>query len=455
MNQACFDIFAAAAGHGAEPAVVCGDAEYSYADLAEQVAQEQDKLHQQGVLRAPRVVMRGTPTLQTIVRVLALLRYGVPMVMLHPRLTPREQEVVIQQSQPATLLDGVSDAVAEPGPLPPPPATIDPEHIAAVFFTSGTSGTPKGAMLSRRAFAAACAAHTENLGWTADDRWLLCLPLAHIGGFSVLMRCLYARRCVVLAPDSATPNVVQAIQQQRVSLVSLVPTQLQRLLRHSPAFTPPGWLRAVLVGGAAMSESLKQQARQRGLPVLATYGLTEACAQVATERPDGPAPAGSVGRVLVPDSVLVQDGHILLRGPALMSGYLGAPPLGPDPLFDTQDLGALDDEGWLYVYGRGADMVITGGENVYPQEVEDALQTLPGIDAAVVFGRADPEWGQVVCAAVIVAPGEPMQPEAWSEQLRARLARFKHPRAWYQVEDFAQTRTNKVDRGAVAQACLG
>jgi len=454
VSPGCFDIFEAAAAHGEGLAVVCGDEEHTYAELAVQVAREQERLHMQGALRAPRVVMHGRPTVETMVRVLALLRYGVPMVMLHPRLSPAEQETVIQQSQPAMLLDAACEASPEPGPVPPPPAAIDPERIAAVFFTSGSSGTPKGAMLSRRAFAAACAAHTQNLGWTSSDRWLLCLPLAHIGGFSVLMRCLYARSCVVLAPDAGTPTLVRAIEQQRVTLVSLVPTQLQRLLRHAPSFAPPPWLRAVLVGGAAMTQSLKQQACQRGLPVLATYGLTEACAQVATEPPGRPAPAGSVGRALLPGSVVIKDGHILLRGPALMTGYLGAPALAPDALFDTQDLGALDDDGWLYVYGRGTDLVISGGENVHPQEVEDVLQTLPGIEAAVVFGRADPEWGQVVCAAVILSPGARIQAEAWTEALRSRLARFKHPRAWYEVQDFAQTRSNKVDRRAVAQVCL-
>lgn len=446
MRSTAFDIFAAAAEVPGRLALVSDGAQYTYRALAELVREQAAGLHAQGALQAPRVVLSAEVSPESVARVLALLAYGVPMVMVHPRLTAPERARLEAECAPALSL-ALPLASAAPA-APAPPAAVDPEAIAAVFFTSGTSGVPKGACLSRRALHAACEASARRLGWQAQERWLLSIPVAHIGGFSILLRCLMARRTVVLAADPGPEAFVHAVGTHGVTLASLVPTQLFRILELNPSFVPPPQLRAVLLGGAAASPTLVARAEARGFAILRTYGLTEACAQVATQAPGEVLPPGCVGHPLIPGSVQIRQGRIYLRTPALMSGYLQGGGLGPNGGFDTQDLGELDAQGRLWVHGRRSDLIISGGENVYPQEVEDALHGLPGVQEALVFGLADPEWGQVVCAALVPGPGSTRATEPYGAQLAGRLAPFKRPRRWFWVSSLPRTASGKPDRAA-------
>ncbi len=437
-----FDSFEAAREVPDRVALVHAQGECTYAELADLVHEAAGGLHAQGLLQGSRVLFEAEATLQDVVRVLAFIAYGVPIVMVHPRLGADEKARITELAQPALTVGPWLDL----GAAPPRPKGIDPRRPLAVFFTSGSSGQPKGAVLSYGALATAVQLSARNLGWQDDDRWLLSIPLAHIGGFSVLLRCLSARRTVVLG-RAGVQGFVEGLREHRVTLGSLVPTQLYRLLQGYPGLKAPAYLRALLVGGASASQSLLQQARDLGWPVLATYGLTEACAQVATDNPVHPAPAGSVGRPLLPDSIRIRAGHIEIRGPMLMSGYLGDAELPPEAWFDTEDLGRLDAAGNLYVHGRRSDLVVSGGENVYPLEVEDALRGLPEVQDAQVFGREDPEWGQVVCA-VIAPAGVDLQ--GVQVALRARMAGFKRPRLWATTDVLALTGSGKPDRRRTA-----
>src|SRR6185295_3394697 len=278
----------------------------------------------------------------------------------------------------------------------------------AALATSGSSGTPHVVLLSRRAFLAAAAASAGNLGWLPDDRWLLCLPLAHVGGLSVVTRCLLARHPVVLAePDSGAVSLEQrlarAILGGRPRLLSLVPTQLSALLQLWPKFELPNHVRVILTGGAAASASLLAACAKRGWPVLTSYGMTETCSQIATQPPSVLQEAGSgVGCVLPGVELRIVGGAIQVRGPTLFSGYL----LGPaesfdaDGWFSTGDLGRWDENGQLHVLGRSDQVIISGGENVAPAEVEAALEACAGVLEACVFPVPDEHWGQLVAAAL-------------------------------------------------------
>jgi len=255
------------------------------------------------------------------------------------------------------------------------------------------------------------------------------LPLAHVGGLSVLVRCLLARRPFVLGrPD----RVAEDIARHHATIVSLVPTQLARLL--DARWTPPPWLRIVLLGGAAAPASLLAHAAAAGVPVVTTYGLTEACSQVATQIP-GASGAGC-GPPLPGVRVRIVDERIEIDGPTLFSGYLGEPPRAAG-WFATGDFGRLDAAGNLHVLGRRTDLIVTGGENVYPAEVEAYLDAR-GV-AACVFGMPDETWGEIVCAAttgVVVAA------------TLADLAPWKRPRRWARVRELPLTPGGKPDRAA-------
>src|SRR5262249_29764051 len=219
-------------------------------------------------------------------------------------------------------------------------------------------------------------------------RWLLCLPLGHAGGLSVVIRCLLADIPILLGD-------VFAIDE--VTLASLVPTQLAQLLAD-PAWRPSPRLRAVLLGGAAAPPVLIQAALARGVPVLPTYGLTETFGQVATARVAGGRPVPLVG-VELHAGTRDLPAPIRIRGPMLATRYLDGTPIAPELV--TADLGFLED-GVLVVVGRVDDVIVTGGENVHPSQVEAVLAATPGVRAAAAFGLADPHWGQIVAAAITI-----------------------------------------------------
>ncbi|MEM1025393.1 MAG: AMP-binding protein [Myxococcota bacterium] len=329
-----------------------------------------------------------------------------------------------------------------PGRAPAEPSDPGPGD-EILFTTSGSTGRPKRVRLSRTALDAAAKAHAARLPWKDGDRWLLSIPPAHIGGFSIIVRCLQVGATIVLPDALRTGFRAEAFRADakrgRFSLASMVPTMLHRL-------APEDWpndLRIVLLGGASARPELLQRFADR--PVLGTYGLTEACAQVATEalEQERVHPRG-LGRPLPGVELRIVSGRVQIRGPTLMRGYLGRESFESGGWFDTGDLGGLDEEGQLFVRGRSDDLIVTGGENVHPTEVEAALAGLEGVDALCVFGLPDPEWGQCV-GAVFVGDVSPERVEA---DARMRLPDFRRPTRWCRVDALPTGPTGKTERRA-------
>ena len=225
---------------------------------------------------------------------------------------------------------------------------------------------------------------------------------------------------------------------------------LARVLDAHPEWVAPAPLRAVLVGGAGASPQLLARATARGVPVVVTYGLTETCSQVAAtpyHARFAPLPFGA-GIPLPGIDLRVSGAHIEVRGPVLMAGYWNEPPLAPGAWFDTGDLGELDGQGRLHVHARRVDLIVTGGENAYPAEVESALEAFPGIAAAGVFGVPDEVWGHTVAAA-LVAERQPPSDAALLDYLWQQLAPHKRPRHVCYVDRLPLTPGGKLDRRAL------
>lgn len=438
-------------------AVVWEEGTLSYRELAQRVSGVCAELQRRGFSCSTVIAIRASNRWQTLVLMLSCIEQGIPFVAIHPRWTAQEVAVVESDALPsARFADQDIDsllAVSVAGSSLVIP-TLSPDSPLAILYSSGTTGTPKGAILSRAAFMASAEGSAANLGWRDDDRWLLCLPLCHIGGLSIVTRCLLARRTLVLLSRFDPQAVLTAIDQHRVTLLSLVPTMLDALLAidHEHRLAS---LRAVLLGGAATPFPLHERAVQAAVPVLTTYGLTEACSQVSVQsysertlarrgsgtplpglelsirsEEETPLPAGTVGRIWI-------------RGRSLMTGYVGKEPLA-GRWFDTGDLGELDEQGTLQVHARRTDLIVSGGENVYPLEVEQALLAFPSVRGAVVFGTPDPRWGAVVSAALVVT--EPFDRTSLESFLSERLASFKRPRWWALVDAIPELSTGKVDR---------
>lgn len=424
-------IFAAARDAGDAPGLIAGERVHTYNQLAEMTKRRLGAISRELRDGLPGM-LDGTNTLETVITLYALLEARVPALLVHPQLTVTERA-------------DLAAAAARAGRVPHPDA-------AAIIFTSGTTGEPRGAVLTRGALLASAAASAANLDWRIDDRWLLCMPIARVGGLSILTRCLAARRCVVLAPGFDAGRFPEWVATRCITLVSVVPTMLTRVLDAHPAWRPPAHLRAALLGGASASPKLLRRAQERRLPIILTYGLTETCSQVAATpyaARYAPADCGA-GVPLSGIDIRVDNGHIEVRGPTLMAGYWNDAPLAPDAWFDTGDLGDIDAGGCLHVHARRADLIVTGGENAYPAEVERALEAFPGIVAAGVFGVPDEVWGHTVAAA-LVAENEPPSDAALFEYVSRRLAPHKRPRHVCYLPRLPHAPSGKLDRRRLAE----
>jgi len=361
---------------------------------------------------------------------------------------------------PAPAFDGLPRASRAVRPRGAPG-----DALRAVLFTSGTSGRAKGACLGWDNFRASAMAAEERLGDVVRERWLACMPLFHVGGLSILVRSVLFGGPVRWLPRFDVAAVSEALDQGDVAGVSLVPTMLARLLEHRGRRPAPAGLRVVLLGGAAAPARLLTRALEAGYPVCTTYGLTEATSQVATAAPPSPgarrpspmrALAGTELRIVDGDRTLppATPGEILVRGPTVMHGYLHAPEATRKVLHDgwlhTGDVGLLGADGALTVLDRRDDLIVSGGENVYPAEVESVLLGHPAIADAGVAGLSDDDLGAKVIAWVVLAPGARADPDAWRQYCRAGLAGYKVPREFRCVDALPRNASGKLLRRSLA-----
>lgn len=324
-------------------------------------------------------------------------------------------------------------------PAAEPLVDLDATHSA--IYTSGTSGRPKAALLTHGNLLASAVGSAFQLGVRPEDRWLAPLPLYHVGGLSILVRSTLAGTTAVVHRRFEEAAVSRALREEGVTVASLVPAMLRRLLDHDEGRPPyPPSVRAVLIGGASAPPDLLARAEERGLPVAPTYGLTEAASQVTTLVPgEAHRRPRSSGQPLLGVSVAIEIGgrraidgevgEILVAGPTVSPGYLHRPPeRRSGGWLHTGDLGALDADGYLTVADRRDDLVVSGGENVYPAEVEAELVAHPAVGECAVVGLPDERWGHVVVAAIVPAVGEIPDAADIGSFLRGRLAGYKLPR---------------------------
>ncbi len=448
-------IFAAAREAPNRLALITETRGFTYSQLAAMSSSRAAALEQ---FRGP-LLLRPRLDLDTLLWVYAASAAGIPILALPAQATAHDcaaVQVLTGARNPPIIEIAKEAAFVE--------REVDPETGFSFMLTSGSTGSPKVVVLSRRAVLASADASASNLGIDEEERWLLCLSLSHVAGLSIVVRMLAARRAVVLYETagagllSRITDLGLRIHQQRVTLVSLVPILLDRLLRGG--FQPPSRLRAVLLGGAGCSPQLAERARRAGVPLLTSYGLTETGSQVTARRyeerhsslPQRDTVVSS-GNPLEGVEIRILGGRIAIKAAALLSGYIGAatPAVDTDGWFVTSDRGALGPQGELYVLGRSDLVIVTGGENVDPEEVERTLRSLPEIEDACVFGVPCVEFGQRVVAVVVpTANTAPFNLEYLLLQLRARLARFKLPRSLVITEALPITALGKVDRRGCA-----
>lgn len=311
-------------------------------------------------------------------------------------------------------------------------------------LTSGSSGEPKPVELTAANHLWSAMASAANLGVRPDDAWLCPLPLNHVGGLSILIRSAIYGTAAVIHDGFDVDAVAEAFASGRATLASLVPTQLVRLLDAGAAIERP---RLLLVGGGPLPVDVLAEALARGATVVQSYGLTEACSQVATLAPEEARErAGSAGRPLLGVEVRTADAEIHVRGPIVAPGAAAA-----DGWLHTGDLGRVDRDGYLWVEGRRGDLIVTGGENVRPERVEEVLAAHPDVAEVAVAGAEDREWGQAVVAFYEPRPGSAPDEEELRAFARERLARHEVPKRFRRVAELPRTASGKLRRRALIE----
>lgn len=475
-------------------AVRAGRIQWSFAELDRQASRLARQLARAGVGEGSRVALLAGNGPAFVAVVHALTRLGAILVPLNTRLTREEltwqardvramllvsderhadMAAGIERDIPGlrcvAMYDGVADGEVSLDGLHaadvPLRNLIDLDMTQAIMYTSGTTGQPKGAIITYGMQWWNAIGSALNLGHHLDDCWLACLPLFHIGGLAILMRSVMYGISVIVHEGFDALSVNRAIEEEQVTIVSVVAVMLQRMLDALDAEGPqggyPAALRCVLLGGGPAPRALLEDCADRGIPVVQTYGLTEACSQAATLSPeDALRKPGSAGRPLLPVQLRIMNddrqvpagepGEIYLRGATITPGYADRPAETARAFhggwFATGDIGYLDDEGFLYVHDRRADLIISGGENVYPAEVEAVLASHPDVIEAGVCGQPDPQWGLVPVAFIHLRARSSASADDLLDYAGERLAKYKLPRAIYFVDHLPRNASGKLLR---------
>ena len=460
-----------------QAALVFDGTTITYRDLASRSARAAAALRRLGVEAGDRVAWLGLNHPATLVLLFACARLRAMLVPLSWRLAAPELGRMLDDCAPRALFaqapfrdtieamrcaagvprplaigdvpagwDDGNALLDAPTPLRAPVRAADDGAPLLVCYTSGSTGTPKGAVLTQSALFFNAVNSTQMHDLTRADRVLTTLPVFHVGGLCIqTLPALHAGATVFLHPKFDAAETLAAIARDAITLTVLVPAQLDMLVAH------PAWatadlasLRCVTTGSMIVPTRNFDALHARGVPLIQVYGATET-GPIATYTLPSQATrkAGSAGKPAVHCSVRVVDGdsadatrgatgEVLVDGPNVMTGYWNAPAETAaalrDGWFHTGDVGHFDDDGDLWIDGRSKDMIISGGENIYPAEIENVLAEAPDIAEVAVVGRPDATWGEVVVAAIVTRSGRALAENDVRALLQGRVARYKHPR---------------------------
>jgi len=431
--------------YGAEhyPNRICIN-EYTYNDIYRGVVHVARKLEP---LQASRIAILSDNSVMMAIYVLATMVVHKELLLLNVHLKPKEIENQLAQLDVTTVLHSVERREQLPNSistivfesleriLSDEEAddtfdwTFEDRDIAVIMNTSATTGQFKSVPLRWGQIRAHVQASKEVLGKTEQDNWLMVLPLFHVSGLSILLRSLYNGTAVTILPKYDKAQVLKLIESENINMMSLVPTILTQLepsiIHHN--------LRVILLGGEFIPMALIDACEKKSLPIYKTYGMTETFSQSVTFSVlDYPHKRDSVGKPLPGMQVRIDKpdadgvGEIHLTGPMVMTGYIDKEPIDGD--LNTDDIGYVDEDGFVYILNRRKDLIISGGENIYPKELEDLVYTLPSVKECAVVPVPDPKWGQVPALFVAFHDGESMTADEIVSFMTKSLAKYKVPK---------------------------
>ncbi|WP_349408255.1 o-succinylbenzoate--CoA ligase [Pseudalkalibacillus sp. SCS-8] len=339
-------------------------------------------------------------------------------------------------------------------------STINLEDLHTIIFTSGTTGHPKGVQLTYGNHWWSATGSALNLGIHEEDRWLCAVPLFHVSGLSILMRSVIYGMTMVLHQQFEADRFIRSVHEDKVSIASVVSVMLSNILDSDEFESFPATFRCMLLGGGPAPYPLLKRCEKTGIPVFQTYGLSESASQIVTLSPeDSMRKLGSAGKPLFPSQIKIKSseadspspaGEILIKGPNVTQGYYKKEKENAEKIKDgwlaTGDVGYLDEEGFLYVLDRRKDMFISGGENVYPAEIEACLLGHEAVSEAGVIGIAHEKWGKVPAAFVVIKKGKSVTEDDLIAYCTTRLAGYKVPKKVSFIDDLPRNASNKLLR---------
>jgi O-succinylbenzoic acid--CoA ligase len=419
-------------------ALIADGVELTYEELEAEARRAARRLAARGVRRGASVVIARPAGLEYVILIHALMKLGAVAHPLNPGLAPPELEAQLEGAKPALVLTEDDHVPMSEADLP----LLGEHDLDAVhcrILTSGTSGHPRTVGLTYGNHLWSAVGSAFNLGVDPGDRWLCCLPLYHVAGLEIVMRSVIYGTGAEIHDGFDTQRVAESLERDGITLASLVATQLVRLMDAGVDLSSP---RAILVGGGPVPVDVLEEAIGRGTSVVQTYGLTETASQVTTLAPqDARRKLGSAGRPLLTTHLRIFDGEICVQGPVVAPGCADE-----DGWLHTGDLGRIDDEGFLYVEDRLGDVIVTGGENVLPAEVEEVLLRHPDVADAAAVGRSDAEWQEAVEAVVVLREGAAAGPDELRGHCAESLARYKVPKRFEFVAELPRTASGKLLR---------
>ena len=449
--------------YGAEhyPNRICIN-EYTYNDIYRGVVHVARKLEP---LQASRIAILSDNSVMMAIYVLATMVVHKELLLLNVHLKPKEIENQLAQLDVTTVLHSVERREQLPNSistivfeslehiLSDEEAedtfdwTFEDRDIAVIMNTSATTGQLKSVPLRWGQIRAHVQASKAVLGKTEQDNWLMVLPLFHVSGLSILLRSLYNGTAVTILPKYDEAQVLKLIESENINMMSLVPTiltQLEPSISHHK-------LRVILLGGEFIPMALIDACEKKSLPIYKTYGMTETFSQSVTFSVlDYPHKRDSVGKPLPGMQVRIDKpdadgiGEIHLTGPMVMTGYIDKEPIDGD--LNTDDIGYVDEDGFVYILNRRKDLIISGGENIYPKELEDLVYTLPSVKECAVVPVPDPKWGQVPALFVAFHDGESMTADAILSFMTKSLAKYKVPKYVKILSALPRNGTGKIVR---------
>jgi len=444
----------------------------TFHELKEKSEQLAKKLAGSGIKKNDRIGILATNSITMVAIIHALSYLGAVSVLLNIRLTEREMNFQLNDAGVSLLL--TADSLQEQGEktnaevvqsfseikkLEQKEIELKKEINLAdpytIIYTSGTTGFPKGVVHTYGNHWWSAISSALNLGLKPTDKWLIPLPVFHVSGLSTMIKSVIYGMPVYLMKKFNTETMHQALLFKNITIASVVTMMVSRLVERLPeGESYPAHLRCLLLGGGPAPESLLEKAKEKKVPVFQSYGMTETTSQIVTLRAqDALRKIGSAGKPLMPAQLKINPlsnddsiGEIQVKGPMVTNGYYNRDKENRE-LFDqgwlhTGDLGYMDDEGYLYVVDRRSDLIISGGENIYPTEIENVLAEIPEVKEAAVTGKADEKWGEVPVAFVVM--NEEVQPEDMMNYLKKHLAKYKLPKEIHFVEELPRNASNKL-----------